>query len=138
MTFKNWEMWFGRLYPLTIIIAIMITSTSCKQVERDEKSEVVAVWKHDPGVYSVTIKDGITLVDKSFWSDMGRATPLIITDVPEGQNMWYEAHFSDNAFNGKGYSNVRIHIHSIKDINGAGWNHGKFGSGQTQLLERQE
>lgn len=28
-----------------------------------------------------------------------------------------------------------IHLHSFKEINGAGWDHGKFGRGETTVLE---
>ena len=30
---------------------------------------------------------------------------------------------------------VNIHIHSLEDLNGAGWNHGKFGKGNTVPIE---
>jgi len=30
---------------------------------------------------------------------------------------------------------IYIRLHSVKEINGAGWNHGKFGSGQTTVVE---
>ena len=33
------------------------------------------------------------------------------------------------------FRNLVIHIHSPLDINPAGWNHGKFGAGQSESLE---
>jgi len=32
-------------------------------------------------------------------------------------------------------SQLIIHLHSAKDIDGAGWNHGKFGSGNTTVVQ---
>jgi hypothetical protein len=28
-----------------------------------------------------------------------------------------------------------IHIHNLDEIQGGGWNHGKFGRGKTQVIE---
>lgn len=62
--------------------------------------------------------------------------PKIIRDVPKDKNMWVIYERTPPTFSAsEKYDNVEIHIHSVDDINGAGWNHGKFGSGSTSVIE---
>ena len=62
--------------------------------------------------------------DKSF---------VLISDVAPDKDMWLNLKCrvdpTDKCFE------IEIHLHSAKDINGAGWNHGKFGKGQTDVVE---
>lgn len=50
--------------------------------------------------------------------------PIQCREVPTNFSVWCV-----NA------SSLTIHLHSAKEINGAGWNHGKFGQGQVTNLE---
>ena len=60
-------------------------------------------------------------------------TVFIKPDRQEGEQMWYQTHYVYGGCKGtKGH--VIIHVRSIADINGAGWNHGKFGSGTTTRI----
>lgn len=62
-----------------------------------------------------------------------RNEPKFVADVPEGEDMWAEQTVSQS---GGGYStSVVVHIHDVSDVEGAGWNHGKHGSGMTQVIE---
>ena len=58
----------------------------------------------------------------------------IITDVSADKKMWV---LTRGYYAGRDpvYEYVEIHIHAAKDVNGGGWNHGKFGSGQTNVIE---
>jgi len=58
----------------------------------------------------------------------------IFYDVPPGEPMYYESQKKCKQGNVK-YEYLYIHIHSVKDIGGGGWNHGKFGRGNTSVLE---
>jgi len=62
----------------------------------------------------------------------------VIADVPNGQPMWVKINWAKAPW-GKiiRTTGTEIHIHSGKDINGAGWNHDKFGSGQTSTIDDQ-
>lgn len=123
----------GCLATIIVISAcIGIPYFTSKTEERNEKQDIVAVWKHEANHYSVTVKEGNTLMDKAFY---GNFSTIIITDVPKDKSMWYEAHFKESSFSGGGYDSLKIHIHSIDDINGGGWNHGKFGSGTTERVQ---
>ena len=53
----------------------------------------------------------------------------IVTDVSPEKDIWLKyTKFGS-------YYNMELHLHSAEDINGAGWSHGKFGSGQTVVIE---
>ncbi len=57
----------------------------------------------------------------------------IICDVPIGKPMWYEGHRKPKFFGG--WKDLELHIHSPTDINGGGWDEGKHGKGQTNVIE---
>lgn len=121
----------SNLIMILLILGLIATPWFFRKTEiRNERFNVVAVWKHEVNRYSVTIKEGNILVDRGFAIDS-----VLITDVPEGSNMWYEAYYNYNSFSGGGYKWVNIHIHSVDDIGNAGWNHGKFGSGSTERVQ---
>jgi hypothetical protein len=113
--------------------------------EKTYKSNIVRVFMHEPKNFSVLrMKE-----DKCLLVDTFHQNVIIVCDVPEGESMWYEINNPvwydiENPEqktpppNG-GYlfrcNWVRIHIHSALDINGGGWDHGKHGRGQTQVIE---
>jgi hypothetical protein len=45
-------------------------------------------------------------------------------EIPQNFSVWYVS-----------ASSLTIHLHSAKEINGAGWDHGKFGKGRATGLE---
>jgi len=53
----------------------------------------------------------------------------IITDVSPEEDIWLKYTEFGSSYD------LELHLHSAEDINGAGWNHGKFGSGQTVVVE---
>lgn len=113
-----------------------------------EKVTVEAVYYHESGRYSVAVLDGNELKMTRLPSGNHRQlTPKIFVDVPAGQNSWYEikyekeSEFSDirEIYFGKDSYKIKpfihIHIHDVNDLNNAGWNHGKFGRGQTVKID---
>ena len=64
--------------------------------------------------------------------DLNGTLSLLFSDVSPTNHMWAQIIYAKN-----GLKNLAIHIHSPKDINGAGWDHGKLGRGQTQVLEEE-
>ena len=59
---------------------------------------------------------------------------LILADVPDRSPMWVFSKIRDANFDGC-IELLEIHIHSVKDVEGASWNHGKFGSGSTTVIQ---
>lgn len=66
----------------------------------------------------------------------------ILTDLKEGEpdRIQYKCrcdHHIPEKFSvwSTGAESLVIHLHSLTEVNGAGWNHGKFGSGQTTVIE---
>jgi hypothetical protein len=64
----------------------------------------------------------------------------MVTDVAKNEPMWAEVglfYESDRVTpeNWTNAGNLIIHLHTAKEINGGGWDHGKFGNGQTTVVE---
>ena len=100
--------------------------------ETSYKSNCDAVYFHEHGRYSVMVKDGKNVKNVTF--PRNGVKTFVTEGVPEGSNLWFEVQYTENGCgNRRGY--VNIHIHSIDDLNTAGWNHGKFGKGQTHRVQ---
>lgn len=128
-----------RLMLLLICAVALTVGCTDKELFR-ERNDIVAVWKHEAGVYSVSTMSGNRIIDNSFHKVPGSGEacflekPEIVADVPEGGNMWYEAIYYGGGRLGIN-ARVTIHVRSIDDVGGAGWNHGKFGSGMTERVQ---
>lgn len=79
---------------------------------------------HEPRSYSILVRNNdnkeIESVSWDYWH-----TIHIVDDVLSTQKIWAEVDDKQ----------VYIHIHSAQEINGAGWNHGKGGQGETIGVE---
>jgi len=123
---------------LALSIAITFLS-GCSETESAKiYGDIQAVWFHEGNNYSFTIiQDGklVNIGPRSFEN----AKSEVIADVKEGEPLWakvtHNALFGDDNNKHRG-TLYEIHVHSIKDINGAGWDHGKFGSGSTSVVEK--
>jgi hypothetical protein len=61
--------------------------------------------------------------------------PDILYDAPKESGMWID-YICQKRRDGRVDScRYVIHLHSIKELEGGGWDHGKFGQGQTIPLE---
>lgn len=88
---------------------------------------------HERDFYSVLIvKEDKTVEHKFFYTNQYNKITLIC-DVEKGDRMWFEEFKNGNWV--ERTLDVIIHIHSVDDLNGAGWNHGKFGNGMTVPIE---
>jgi hypothetical protein len=97
-----------------------------------EKGECEAVYFHEKNKYSVmTITKSGQLKNIKYYYPV---ETTVTVDVPEGSKAWYKVDVNHNGCKGMS-GTFDIHVHSIKDINTAGWNHGKFGSGQTHQID---
>lgn len=101
---------------------------------------VARIFMHEPGDYSFLVQESVRagkpsryrMVHRKFYEE-----PRFIADVPEDKMMWVRYQERDNRsrYSGHFYRILEFHIRSVKDIGGAGWDHGKFGSGRTNVVE---
>lgn len=96
--------------PICLIVA-MFAMGGCKETQ--ERCDTVAIYLHEPGHYSVMVREGTELMSRNFTGQDTR----IFTDVTNGQSCYYEARNVE----GCGYFDVKLHVRSVDDINAAGW-----------------
>lgn len=99
-----------------------------------EKILVEQVMEHSPGSYSIKyLAENNELKEINLFRNV-----TIFVDVPEGQAMFALLHRGKTPSGDTRYiDRNEIHIHSAREINGAGWDFGKQGSGQTVVIEAQ-
>ena len=111
-----------------VAVLIMVQGCGGEKVVLEERTleNVQAVFYHEQSRYTVLVREGENrLVPLSY-----RTTRVdIFDDVPATHAMW--AYVVTVVEDGVESSELSIHVHSVHDINGAGWNHGKFGTGTT-------
>lgn len=120
-----------RLIFTTILIVLL---AACGQEEPPSYRHYVGVKKilvHEVGQYSVVVPSGHGgyILEPLQW-----CTATFYEDVSLDEEMWAEE-TREMDLKGTKHTRCTFHIHSLKEINGAGWNHGKFGSGQTTVIE---
>jgi hypothetical protein len=84
---------------------------------------------HETYHYSVMLEADQTGINKVIDLPVGDYT--LVSDVPEGNSPWVYIKSTTHAPVGDRSHCIWIHIHNAQNIEGAGWNHGKFGSGNT-------
>lgn len=127
------------------LFTVLSTGTGCGDPVASEPvriDHVTRVLMHQPGDYTLLVTDpatkAVTLRTFYDWctsTERGVGTTTqILADVPEGQALWAEQVTWQWSL-GKTCNELKsIHLHSAQDIGGAGWNNGKFGSGQTTVV----
>lgn len=126
----------SRLYTISVISVLLSLIMGCTP-NKDisiKPTEIIAVYMHNVGVYSVAISGGQNSITITKVTKYAGITVKLIADVNVDESMWYSCRgilfpggVSDDA-------SCEIHIRSIDDIKGAGWNNGKFGSGSTERI----
>lgn len=126
----------GCLFIVLIVLAIIIVVIASipKMEYHVVRRNIVKVMMHEPERYSVLVQD----TDKSLKTLTYRGCKLI-ADVPKNESMWLEIEMNkakeEVTDEGYHYKWAKIHIHSADQLNGAGWDHGKHGRGQTEVVE---
>ena len=122
------------IFLIAILIFVMIIVITPKMEYRVVKRSIVRVMMHEPERYSVLVQEK----DKSLKTLTYRGCQLI-ADVPKDEPMWLEVEMNkakeEITDEGYHYKWAKIHIHSADQLNGAGWDHGKGGRGQTEVVE---
>lgn len=121
------------LTVIGLLVGILLTfwQTLLKKSQLpDEKiGGVVRVLMHDTSHYTLLIqrKNSTELEMRSI--SLWNVSPRFIADVPFGQPMWVL--LKGEKMGGMARFKADIHIHSPKEVEGAGWDHGKSGHGIT-------
>ena len=103
-------------------LCLIFLSVGCREHSEKIVGNIQAIFYHEKGSYTlVTNGERSQLVMTTFYG----AKVTIFRDIPQNRDPWALVQKDG------GEERVEIHIRSIDDINGAGWNHGKFGSGTT-------
>lgn len=100
---------------------------------------VSRVLMHEPGRYTILVEVPENKKVNEYYFSRGSTCqknfPEIFHDVPTDQAMWIQYRKWTNGRDQTCTELVAIHVHSGAEINGGGWNHGKFGRGQTTVVE---
>lgn len=122
---------------IAILVLFMFCGCNGKFIEKYDKLEVEAVFMHRPGDYSFLVQKGNNRLEE-FKIYAWNANPVLYKDVPNDEKCWVAYEIWDVPFRGNEVKKYEIHLHSPNDINGAGWNFGKGGFGQTIKLEAEK
>lgn len=124
---------------LAVIIMVLLTAGCGEEVvhhtEIDHTNKYVGVRKvlvHQVGQYSVFVpgeKGGY--VQK----ELARCKATFFEDVPQEEDMYAEETYYSSTDYRLRETYCTFHVHSLKEIGGGGWHHGKFGRGQTNVIE---
>jgi len=130
----------GCLIVIMIVIAGIVMCSLIGPRHEQGKGNFEALYYHEKNTYSVLVRNEQGSLETIFIPNyQGDQMPVeIIDDVGENEPMWYEYDFyaADNVVKKDSTHFVRIHIRGADDINGAGWDHGKFGKGQTIRIDK--
>lgn len=121
---------------LFTIFAIVASINGCEPESETEHvvlnvvkiENVVRVFMHKEDDYTLVIQEDNSSIIR--FERLYHMNTKIYADVPSNEKMW-ATYTITNHGSGKG----ELHIHSVKEINGAGWNNGKFGSGTTEVIK---
>ena len=116
--------------PFALIFVIQKTVPRPTQAQFEAKNPPVqytnldAIYMHEPTRYSFIY----TIDSESKIKTISGKKVTFFTDVPTNKKPWIQQSQWD-------YS-MAIHLHSIDELNTAGWDHGKLGSGQTIRIDK--
>ncbi|KKR15133.1 MAG: hypothetical protein UT43_C0006G0003 [Parcubacteria group bacterium GW2011_GWC1_39_29] len=124
---------------LIIFLVIVITSISAgcgHKIETVRINNVVRVFWHEGTRYSVQVREpGSTEIKTySLHGHMCTGEPRIFTDVLPENSMWVK-YVMDRNWDLDCLRSLEIHVWSETNIEGGGWDHGKFGHGQTYVIK---
>ena len=134
------------LLALSVFFFQSIACNSAHTLEEKRIENVVRVFWHEKTAYSVHIQkpgskelEVISLPDNMCLKagSTHLIKPQLIKDVEANKQRWVR--YLKNPYDVRSGSYcleaLEIHIYSEKDIEGGEWDHGKFGKGQTQVIQ---
>lgn len=119
------------------LFVLLILGCSTSRTEPVRIDNVSRVMMHERGRYTLMVEepDGRISLRSFGGSPCFYPETVLFHDVPEGDPMWATYRTVSRSCENPCEELTELHVHSAEDINGAGWNHGKFGSGQTTVVE---
>jgi len=123
-----------------VIVMVIVSVFGCREriIEERQINNVVRVFWHENEKYSVHVREGgspdIRLVTLPQYMCVS-AKPRLLADVSPKDRMWVRYILITNGLAPDCLKVLEIHIRSEADIEGGGWNHGKFGSGQISVIQ---
>lgn len=118
------------------IISLVYFNHKVESQPSGRVNNVERVFMHKIGEYSFLLSEGTTL--KTFYFPRHDCYPIhyiIKADVPPDKPMYLKWKGDKYYFNRDiYYTEVEIHVHSAKSIEGGAWNKGKFGNGRTVVI----
>lgn len=119
---------------LFLILITTLSGCAMERMTQERVVEIQRVYMNEPGVYSFMYKN-----DNQIGVFGGGSTPYyhysIFDDVSEGKPMWvkiiqgvYPSGYVDEV-------RYEAHIHSVKEVEGGGWDHGKSGRGTNVVVQ---
>ena len=121
---------------LLTISSLVLGGCGRSRLEEVQINNVVRVFWHESTRYSVQVREPNSVEIKTIIlrSEIcNNQQARILADVPLGNPMWVRF-VMDYNWNMDCLRVLEIHIHSEKDIEGGGWDHGKFERGQTSVV----
>ena len=128
-----------RFFALVTVFSALIIScdrSDCK-IHEEKIDGVVRVFVHEPYHFSLLVKHESNGSELDFQNYKGWEINefRVFSDVASDKEMWAKKIFDGRGFERQCRFELQIHIHSVNDIHSAGWDHGKFGQGQTNVIE---
>lgn len=128
---------FGGIGFIISLVILIINSESelvtAKRIVSEEKYEnVVRIFMHNPNELSFMTSDGHKLKQHLTKAMDGEIS--YYTDVPEVENSWIVV----RQFNKRRMTEIEVHLHSPKEIEGGKWYRGGYRSGSsgfTKVIE---
>lgn len=130
--FRNLIDWGALVLFGTLLFgSVMCSCTKQEDFTMTTYRGVERILMHEPHRYSFFIEGQTRVLTVNVIS---RDEVYVKPDVAPGEKCWIEvgAPWVQNECQ---RIKLVIHLHSFKEINGAGWNHGKFGHGETVVIE---
>lgn len=131
----------AKILVLAMVTAVFLQGCSASDtLPPDERIDgIVRILMHEPGHYTVLVQNATTsaITERRLPTGLERVGEVVyVPDVPSDQLMWLSTHFriSESSCCIR-LADIVFHIHEVGDIEGAGWSHGKFGSGRTNVIE---
>lgn len=118
-----------------ILVLVFFCGCDSSITKENERTQIVErIFMHEPTKYSFLYFKPSTNELKTATYGIDQEHLKIIPDVKLENKPWfYYAEFKGH--NRFGYHILIIHLRNVSDIQGAGWNHGKFGRGQTIIVQ---
>lgn len=125
-----WPMWaLGFVFAVTIFY---LTDQSHYYEKHTEQIYFDKAWYNQRELYVNYLEDNQVIIDQV---PPKYGVPLKVFVNNTGKS-WFKCDYAWNSLSG--YEDggfCEIHIQSLDQINGAGWNHGKQGKGNTQRVQ---